>query len=198
MTEDTGLTPNEGQEPEAPEAGQAPAEAEKTFSESYVKELRDEAASWRKKLRELEADAEKRQQADADAAKAKLKEQEKWRELAEASEAKLQELEPLQAKVTQFEALVTEMLEARLTEFGDAGKKAVEALPEGLSDLDKLNWLNANVELFKRPTAPELDASTRGDPADGPEATDEEVKEFAARLGLDPRYVDKRQIPLTR
>jgi len=40
------------------------------------------------------------------------------------------------------------MLKDRTKALGEAAKTAVKALPEGLSDLDKLNWLNANQALF--------------------------------------------------
>jgi hypothetical protein len=64
----------------------------KTFDASYVKELRDEAAGWRKQFRELEKrltefDAEKNKKVEAD-----LADNQKWKELADKRDKELADL----------------------------------------------------------------------------------------------------------
>jgi len=87
---------------------------------------------------------------DKDAtSQAALVAEKKWQELAEKHEARVKELEPLVAKSAAFDELVAEMLKDRTKALGDAAKKAIAALPEGLTDLDKLNWLNENESLFE-------------------------------------------------
>ncbi len=111
----------QGQTPTTPEPG-APAQAatpvasvepeSATFDAVYVKALRSEAASYRKKLAELEAT--RKLEDDA-----KLTEQERVNK-------RLAELEPLTETVKAYETVMAEMLESRLTGLTPEAKKAVE------------------------------------------------------------------------
>ncbi len=87
--EGEGRTGAEGQEPEA--------EQQKVFDAAYVQKLREEAAKYRKKLRELEQTLKEKEEAE-------LSEQERLqRRLAEA-EARLAELErERQERTLQYE-----------------------------------------------------------------------------------------------
>lgn len=75
------------QPPQAPEkssdAHGGDDSAAKTFSADYVKELRDEAAKWRKEFRSLEAKLSTFEQSKTEAEEAKLKEQNQYKELLE-------------------------------------------------------------------------------------------------------------------
>ena len=96
--------------------------------------------------------------ADFEAAQAKAKEEAekttlaaeaKWQELAQKHEARATELEPFETEAKAYRKLVTTMLKDRVKELGEDAKKAVDALPSTLTDLDKLAWLNTNAELFE-------------------------------------------------
>lgn len=96
--------------------------------------------------------------AQAEAAQAKLKEDsekaalvanQKWQELAAKHEARVKELEPLEAQAKAYGELIAGMLKDRIKALGDAAKKAVGALPEGMASLEKLNWLTKNEALFQ-------------------------------------------------
>lgn len=96
---------------------------------------------------EFEAKAAK---ATSDAAAAELRVKEKWQGLAEMHEKRVLELEPFEAEAKAARELFSDMLKARIKTLGDKAKKALGRLPgaESLSDLDKLDWLNQNEELF--------------------------------------------------
>lgn len=95
---------------------------------------------------------------DAKAAQAKATEEaervrmaaeEEWKKLAAHHEARVAELEPYEVEAKAYRGIVAGMLKNRVKALGDAAKKAVGALPESLSDLEKLNWLNENQALFE-------------------------------------------------
>ncbi|KPK89990.1 MAG: hypothetical protein AMJ88_16775 [Anaerolineae bacterium SM23_ 63] len=73
----------------------------------------------------------------------------KWQELAQKHEARVKELEPLETKVVAFNEMVSGMLKDKIKDLGEAATKAIKALPDSMSEIDKLNWLNQNVELFQ-------------------------------------------------
>lgn len=122
-----------------------------------------------------EARVKSREQAKADfeavlakereaAAEAALQAKQEWKELAEKRQARILELEPLEANTTKYQEMVSKMLEEKLEALGDAAKKAVEALPGNLDTLEILAWLNANEKLFTTdadPTNRERGSSTR-------------------------------------
>lgn len=92
-------------------------------------------------------------QAANDAEQAKLEADQNWQKLADMQSARVKELEPLEAQVKAYTALIDGLLKDKIKDLGDAAKKAVEALPEALSAVDRLNWLNANEELFAEGSA---------------------------------------------
>lgn len=142
--------------------------------QAFVDKLVGEA---RVKAREL-AKAE----FDKDAAKAKdttdkaaLAAQQQWQTLAQQHEARAKQLEPLEAQVKVYEEMVADMLKAEVKRLGDAAKKAIDALPAGMTAVEKLDWLNKNEGLFQvatgqgvgtpgRPVSP----SPKGTGAKGP------------------------------
>jgi len=87
--------------------------------------------------------------ATSEAEKVALAAEAKWQELAEKHEARVKELEPLEGQATSYRELIAGMLKERVKALGDGAKKAVAALPEGMTAAAKLSWLNANVELFQ-------------------------------------------------
>lgn len=120
------------------------------FSSEEQKFIDKLVGNARVKAREkAQADAKSAQdQAVKDAQQAKLEADKEWQKLADMNAARVTELEPFEAEAKAYRELVTGMLKDQVKVLGDAAKKAVAALPESLSDLDKLNWLNQNQELF--------------------------------------------------
>lgn len=93
-------------------------------------------------------------QAEADKAKetqeqAQLAAKEEWEKLAQTHKARADALEPLVGQMEKFNALIEGMLKDKIKELGDKAKAAVEALPEAMDALSKLEWLNKNVTLFQ-------------------------------------------------
>lgn len=125
--------------------------AEVTFSEeqqALVDKLVGEARV--KSRSKAETDFQTQLAKDNDAAvQANLVAEKEWQKLAATHEARVKQLEPFEAQAKAYGELVTGMLKARVKALGDAAKKAVAALPDSLSDLDKLNWLNENGALFQ-------------------------------------------------
>lgn len=98
------------------------------------------------------AEADLAEQANKDkkaAEQATLAAEQKWKELAEISQARAAELEPLIAKVEEYEKLIEGMLKSTVKEKGEAAKRAVDALPASMTALEKLDWLTKNAELFQ-------------------------------------------------
>ena len=118
---------------------------EKTFTQS---ELNDLVGSARVKAREKAEEEFNQRLADKekDATETALKKQDKWQELAEQYEQKVLELEPMEARVESFNEVITTMVDDLLKVFGDSAVKAVEMLDDPLA---RLNWLNANKDLFE-------------------------------------------------
>lgn len=127
------------------------------------------------------------------AEKERLEEQAEWQKLAERHESRVVELEPLEGQMKAYQTAVETMLKARLEALGETAKTAVENLPGDLGVLAQLTWLNANEGLFTRPAVADLDAQ-QGGQGTAVEATEDEVKEFAARMGIDPQFVDPKQL----
>ena len=146
-------------EPTTPaEPGSTPPEP-KTTGVTFSQEQQDYLNSLLKKERlDAKKQAQKefdavQQQAKESAEAEKLKEQNEWQKLAETHEAKAKELEPqvttLSEKVATYEAVITDLLTAKIKALGDVAKKAVENLPGAPDALAKLQWLNTNENLFK-------------------------------------------------
>jgi len=126
-----------------------------TFSQEQVNDLLKKERTDAKKQAQKDFDAQ--QQKDKEAVEAaRLKEQNEWQKLAEQHEAKASELTPqvetLTAKVVAYEAVIVELLDARIKALGDGAKTAVANLPGAPDSLAKLQWLNANEALFKTQT----------------------------------------------
>jgi hypothetical protein len=161
--------PTPGQEPkETPPAGEKTddaAEAERLKKE--LSDARKEAASYRTKLRDAEAKATAETEQ-------KLKDDAKWKELAEAREARVMELEPLEAKVTAYEARETARITETVKDWPDNLRKIVEkagTLEQKLAAVDDLS-----------PTVAELQKAA-ATPGSGP--TPKPNGEQGAKVTLD-------------
>jgi len=77
-----------------------------------------------------------------------LEKSEEWKQLADERASKLAEMEPLAEQVEGYKEVIAALLSDKVEALGDRAKAAVEALPDSLTDLDKLNWLRSNAGLF--------------------------------------------------
>jgi hypothetical protein len=144
---------------------------------------RKEAASYRTKLRQTEKQA-------TDAEAKRLAEQGEYRTLYESVKAKADAADALQ-----------ERLDAITAQAQAANERRIAAIPEHMRSLvpeydDALKlaaWLDANAAVFSRPAPPPLDgrAGGNGTPAI---VTEDEVNEYAARWGIDPRHIDRAKL----
>jgi len=124
---------------------------EAQFTEAQQAKINELVGQARVKAREkaeidFKAQAEKNTSA---AERANLAAQEEWQKLAAQHEARVKELEPFEAEAKAYRELVAGMLKDKVKALGDVARKAIAGLPESLTDLDKLNWLNQNTSLFE-------------------------------------------------
>jgi len=132
--------------------------------------------------------------ATKDAETARLAEQEQYKELAGKYQARIGELEPLEGRMQAYVEAVDTLLAAKLKELGQPAQTAVDNLPGDPDALGKLHWLNANDALFAKTSPPDIGANRRGRGGKDTQVTDDEVKEFAVSMHLDPRFVSKEDV----
>jgi hypothetical protein len=162
---DGGQDPTEGQaQPNptpTPDGGQDP----QTFDAAYVKQLRDEAAGYRTKLRDAESAAKKHEtelkrlaKSQDEAAVKELEEQGKFKELAEKNALKLAEA---QKQISDFETVTAE-LDLYKSKLGEMLKGQRDGLPEPIvelldskSPIEQLEWLSKyKAQLAGQPQQP--------------------------------------------
>ena len=168
-------------EQEQPNSEHAPLTPEQWRAEAEA--ARKEAGKYRTQLRAQE-------KATADAEAKRLAEQGEYRTLYESVKAKADAADALQ-----------ERLDAITAQAQAANERRIAAIPEHMRSLvpeydDALKlaaWLDANAAVFSRPTPPPLDgrAGGNGTPA---VVTEDEVNEYAARWGIDPRHIDRAKL----
>ena len=141
---------------------------------------RKEAAKYRTQLQQTEK--------EATAAEAKrLAEQGEYRSLYEAIKPKADAADALQERLDAITAQAQSANERRVAAIPDAMKSLV---PEYDDPLKLAEWLDANAAVFSRPTPPPMDgrAGGNGTPAT---VSDDEVRDFATRMGIRPENVDR-------
>jgi multidrug efflux pump subunit AcrA (membrane-fusion protein) len=144
---------------------------------------RKEAASYRTKLRQTEKQA-------TDAEAKRLAEQGEYRTLYESVKAKADAADALQERLDAITAQAQAANERRIAAIPDHMRSLV---PEYDDALKLAAWLDANAAVFSRPAPPPLDgrAGGNGTPAI---VTEDEVNEYAARWGIDPRHIDRAKL----
>lgn len=141
---------------------------------------RKEAAKYRTQLRQTEK--------EATAAEAKrLAEQGEYRSLYEAIKPKADAADALQERLDAITAQAQAANERRIAAIPESMKSLV---PEYDDPLKLAEWLDANAAVFSRPTPPPMDgrAGGNGTPAT---VSDDEVRDFATRMGIRPENVDR-------
>jgi hypothetical protein len=110
--------------------------------------------------------------------------------LYEAVKAKADERDALQERLDAITAQAQAANERRIAAIPDTMRSLV---PEYDDPLKLAAWLDANAAVFSRPAPPPLDgrAGGNGTPA---MVTEDEVNEYAARWGIDPRHIDRAKL----
>lgn len=121
---------------------------EKTFTQEELNTLIGEARIKAREKAKSEFSAQSTKDKEA-AERSMMASKEEWQKLAATHEARVTELEPLEQRVQAYETVIDGMLVAKVKELGDNAKKAVAGLPEAMSPLGKLEWLNDNSNLFE-------------------------------------------------
>jgi len=116
--------------------------------QAFIDKLMDKARIGAREKAQTDA-AEAAKVAKDAAEKAKLEADAQWQKLAARHETRVKELEPFEAQAKAYVDLIDSMLKDKIKELGDAAKKAVAGLPESLTAIEKLVWLNQNEDLFK-------------------------------------------------
>ena len=169
-------------EQEQPNSEHAPLSPEQWRAEAEA--ARKEAAKYRTQLRAQE-------KATADAEAKRLAEQGEYKALYESVKAKAEAADTLQER---YDALIAQVQAAN--------EKRIAAIPEQMRSLvpeyddpQRLAaWLDANAAVFAKPAAPSLDGRAGGNGTGAITVTDEEVIDFATRMKIDPRFVDRSQL----
>lgn len=186
-----------------PQAGDGQPEQEQPKIEQLTPEqlraqltqANSEAAATRKKLREAEARIAAADKAKSDAEAAALADQGKYKELYDQAAPKLAEYDALKAA---HDALIEQVRAAN--------EKRIAAIPEGMRSLvpeyddpQRLAaWLEANSAVFAKSPAPNLDGRAGGNGNGAAAVSDEEVRDFAVRMGVPFDYVDRAALAKMR
>lgn len=164
-----------GGEPQAPEP--------KMFDEAYVKELRNEAASYRVKAKELE-------QKQKEAEDARLAEQNEWKTLAEQRAAEVEALKPYQQRYSDMVESVAESNTRRIASIPENMRQLV---PDYDDPLKVATWLDANSQLLAKPIAPSLNGSAGNIVRPGEPVLSAEELEFARKMNITAEEYQKNK-----
>ncbi|MCP5016129.1 MAG: hypothetical protein GY938_12790 [Ketobacter sp.] len=131
-----GQEPTTGQEPTGtPETTEQP----KTFSADYVAELRQEAAKYRTRAKELESLKQKQTDADKAAELERLEKQNEWQKLAEARQAEIDTVKALVAerdKMIQDNAIKSAIIAEAAKQSAVSGDAVYRLLDMSQVDID--------------------------------------------------------------
>lgn len=167
--------------------GQAPADAR--FTQADLERIIGERLA-----QERNKAAKAAEKAAAELEKKQLAENAKWQELAEKTQAELAATKADAERLERVSAVVQAMYDTRLKALPAAMRKAVESLPVQ-DPLDRLAWLDANEGLFAQAQiVPDINAGGGGGSKPSPDISlgGLDPQEFAARYGVDPRYLTNK------
>lgn len=170
--------------------GQAPADA-RLFTQADIDKMISDRLT-----RERDKAQKAAQVAAADAEKKQLAENAKWQELAEKTQAELAAMKAGADRLERVDGVITAMYETRIKALPANLRKAVESLPV-TDPLDRLAWLDANESLFTQvQTVPDINAGQGGTSKPATVSLGGLTPaEFAARYGVDPRYIEGANKP---
>lgn len=145
-----------------PEGAQNGAEA-KTFTpeetQARIKQLNEEAKAHRLRAEAAEAKLAEQSKAAQAAEEKRLAEQGEFKKLYEAANADLNKVKSEAAKATEYEAVLTELLNKRMAEIPEGSRSLV---PEGYTPLQKLKYIEQNAALLTSRQAPNLNPGAGG------------------------------------
>jgi len=156
-------------------------------AQEYVKRLRKEIEDKRK--------ATEREQEKL------LQDQQKWKELAETREAKLNQLQPILDQHDSIEAAFNASLDTRLKQIpDDIRKKTIDPIRAALSPVDFSNWLDANADVFRNRRAPPMDEGAGGPSGGGKGGVglSQQDLEMAQAMGIKSEVWAKRKAEMEK
>lgn len=152
--------------------------------QEYIKELRQESAARRKELESFRSEASQREQQ-------RLKEEGRWKELAEKLQAEKAQLVPYEERAQTLEKKIRASNDARIVRVPEDLQTLIpmDYPPERLSE-----WLDANWERLTVKPAPNLDAGA-GNGGSGKHVTlTDDERQLARKMGLtDEQYIEGKQ-----
>jgi hypothetical protein len=155
------------------------------WAQKLIKELRGENASHRQAKKQAEKAAD-------DAARKAAEEQGKYKELYEQEFAKRESAE-MQAQWLELEALKT-----RIANEVGLPPQLASRLTGETEDEIKADAQAVLALLPKHTLDNDAGRGTGGSGAQTPQMSEEEIKEFAARMGVDPRFVKPEHFKIAR
>lgn len=153
-----------------------------------IKALREEAAKYR---RERQAEVKARETAEAQA----LAEQGKYKELYELATPKLTDYDTLRER---YDALIAQVQAANDKRIAAIPEQMRSLVPEYDDPQRLAAWLEANSAVFAKSPAPSLDGRAGGNGGAAAAVTDEEVRDFAVRMGVPVEHVDRAALARMR
>lgn len=146
-------------------------------AQKMIKELRQEAASYRVELRKLQ-----------EAQQQRLAESGNFKELAEQRAAELAALQPFKEQAETLEKMIRESNTSRI----NSVREDMRALtPVDYSPAQLAKWLDANLTRLTTPPAPNIDAGAGQGGGTAVVRLTDEQKQMAARFGMtEAQYVE--------
>jgi len=179
MTTETVIPETQAQSP-APTASQA---------ENHTVPLSrlNEVLAANKALQEKLATTEKERQEQLEA---QLKEQGKWKEIAEQRANEMAALKPKADQLDAIETTLKSVLDSQIAEIPETMRGLV---PEALNTQQKLDWLSKNKALLLKPKAVDIGAGKQGGGAPaGADLTQDEI-DMAKAFGVKPEDYAKNK-----
>jgi len=172
--------------PEAVQAG-SPAPAATQAEHMIPKSRLDEVLESNRKLQEQLTRTEKERQEQLEA---QLKEQGKWKEIAETRAQEMAALKPKAEQADVIEATLKDVLTSQIAELPEAMRGLV---PDELNTQQKLQWLSKNKALLVKPKPVDIGAGRQGGGA--PEGNDLSPEEIATAkaFGIKPEDYAKNK-----
>lgn len=158
----------------------SPAPSAKPDEHMIPKSRLDEVLESNRKLQERLEAAERERQEQLEA---QLKEQGKWKEIAEQRAQEMAQLKPKAEQADAIEATLKDVLAAQVAELPENLRGLV---PDELTTQQKLHWLSKNKPLLLKPKPVDIGAGKQGGGMpDGGTLTAEEL-EAARQFGMTP------------
>jgi len=172
----------------APETVSPPAPSATPDEKMIPKSRLDEVLESNRKLQEQLSRTEKERQEQLEA---QLKEQGKWKEIAEQRANEMAALKPKAEQLDAVEATLKDVLASQIAELPESMRGLV---PDELTTQQKLQWLSKNKALLVKPKPVDIGAGKQGGGAPvGVELTQEEIQ-IAKSFGMSPEDYAKHKI----